>query len=53
MKAALEESIPDIEVELIKSKGGAFEIRHDDKLVYSKLETGRFPSHEEIIDALK
>lgn len=53
MKAALEESLPDVEVELIKSKGGAFEIRRDDELVFSKLETGRFPSHDEIIDALK
>jgi len=53
LKAALEESLPDVEVELIKSKGGAFEIRRDDELVFSKLETGRFPSHDEIIDALK
>jgi selT/selW/selH-like putative selenoprotein len=53
LKAALEEAFPDVEVELIKSKGGAFEIRHDGRLIYSKLETGRFPATSDIIAALK
>jgi len=38
---------------LIKSGGGAFEIRHDGKLVFSKKETRRFPSHDEIIAKLQ
>lgn len=53
MKAALEEAFPDIDVELIKSSGGAFEIRHEDTLIYSKLETGLFPEHSAIIDAIR
>lgn len=53
MKAALKKAFPEAEVELIKSKGGAFEIRHEGTLVYSKLETGRFPDTSAIIDALK
>ena len=53
MKAALEKAFPDAEVELIKSKGGAFEVRLDGKLIHSKLETGRFPETRAIIDALR
>jgi selT/selW/selH-like putative selenoprotein len=53
LKAALEREFPGIEVEMIKSKGGAFEIRHGDDLVFSKKKTGRFPSNEEIVTALK
>jgi selT/selW/selH-like putative selenoprotein len=38
---------------MIKSKGGAFEIRREGSLVFSKKETGRFPSNAEIIQALR
>jgi selT/selW/selH-like putative selenoprotein len=53
LKAALEQSFPAVEIELIKSKGGAFEIRRDGVMVFSKKKTGRFPSNDEIVDALK
>lgn len=53
MKAALEKAFPGIAIELIKSKGGAFEIRREGSLIFSKKETGRFPSHAEIIEALR
>lgn len=53
MKAALEDAFPDVEVELIKSGGGAFEIRKDQRLIYSKLETGSFPETSAIIAALE
>jgi selT/selW/selH-like putative selenoprotein len=53
LKAALEDAFSGIEVELIRSDGGAFEIRHEGKLIYSKLETGQFPEWDTIIDALK
>jgi selenoprotein W-related protein len=53
LKAALEKAFPAVEIELIKAKGGAFEIRREGALVFSKKETGRFPSNEEIIAALK
>jgi len=41
-----------VEVELIKSSGGAFEIRRDGDLVFSKHRVGRFPEDEEIFAAL-
>jgi len=53
LKAALEKAFPAIEVELIKSKNGAFEIRREGVMVFSKKQTGRFPSNDEIIAALK
>jgi selT/selW/selH-like putative selenoprotein len=53
LKAALEKAFPGIEIELIKSKGGAFEIRRGKTLVFSKKETRRFPTDEEIISALR
>lgn len=36
------------EMKIIPSSGGVFEVRVDDELVYSKIETGRFPTDEEI-----
>jgi selT/selW/selH-like putative selenoprotein len=42
----------DIEVELIKGGGGAFEVCRDGELVFSKLRTGRFPEPDEIIAIL-
>jgi selT/selW/selH-like putative selenoprotein len=42
-----------IEPELIKSGGGAFEVRVDGDLIYSKLAKGVFPSDEEILADLK
>ena len=53
MKAALERAFPGIEIELIKSKGGAFEVRHGKTLVFSKKKTHRFPTNDEIVSALK
>ena len=52
MKAALEKEFPDIQVDLIKSAGGAFEIRHDEELIYSKLDTGAFPKNGDIVRML-
>lgn len=53
MKATLEKEIPGVEVELIKSSGGAFEVTVDGKKVFSKLDLGRFPEHSEIVEKLK
>lgn len=36
-------------VSLVPSMGGAFEVTVNDDKVYSKLETGRFPSESTII----
>lgn len=38
----------DAEVELIRSRGGAFEVRLEGALLFSKLEEGRYPTNEEI-----
>ncbi len=35
-----------------KSGGGAYEIRAGGELIFSKLQTGRFPEDEEILEAL-
>jgi selenoprotein W-related protein len=53
LKATLEKEIPGVEVELIKSSGGAFEVIVDGKKVFSKLDLGRFPEHSEIVKKLK
>jgi selenoprotein W-related protein len=37
------------EIELVQSDGGAFEIRVDGQLIYSKLETGRHADPPEIL----
>jgi len=38
---------------LIPSSGGRFEVMLDDRLVYSKAETGRHPEYEEIAEPLR
>ena len=38
----------DVEVDLMPSSGGAFEVSLDGKLLYSKLKTGRFPDQKEV-----
>ncbi len=52
MAAAFADRFDDVEVELIDSSGGAFEVTVDGRLVYSKLATGEHPTHEEIFDAI-
>jgi len=39
-------------VELIKSGGGVFEIVRDGKLIFSKKAMGRFPEHSEIFEII-
>ena len=41
-----------IESELIQSGGGAFEVRMNDDLIFSKKSKGKFPEHQEIIDSI-
>lgn len=42
----------DVEIELISSGGGVFEVRLEDKLIFSKKSLGRFPEHSEIDDLI-
>jgi selT/selW/selH-like putative selenoprotein len=48
LTAELKGTFPEAEVELVESKGGAFEIAVDGKLVFSKLALKRFPAYQEI-----
>lgn len=41
-----------IDVELIPSSGGVFEVVVDEHLIYSKKETGEFPSEFKILDQI-
>jgi selenoprotein W-related protein len=52
LKGALEKKHKDIisDIELIEAAGGAYEIRVDGNLIYSKLETGRHADPPEIIE---
>ena len=38
----------DIEIELIPSSGGVFEVSLDGQLLFSKQKTGRFPEQKEV-----
>ena len=40
-------------LQLKPSDGGRFEVSLDGKLIFSKLETERFPSNKEILDQIK
>ena len=55
MEAAFKKQHPDIvsDIELIESDGGAFEIRVNGDLIYSKLETGRHTDPPEILGLFK
>jgi selT/selW/selH-like putative selenoprotein len=37
----------------VKSSSGAFEVSVDGRTVFSKLKEGRFPSEEEVLDAIR
>ncbi len=55
MEAAFKKQYPDIisEIELIESSGGAFEIKVNGDLIYSKMETGRHADPPEILGLFK
>jgi selenoprotein W-related protein len=40
------------ELTLVPSGGGCFELTVDGELLYSKLQTGRFPDEEWVLEAL-
>jgi selenoprotein W-related protein len=43
----------EVESELIKSSGGVFEVKAENQLIFSKKQSGRFPSEIEVIEAMK
>ena len=38
---------------MIPSGGGAFEVTVDGEKIFSKIKTGRFPEHDEILGAIE
>jgi len=42
-----------LDVDLVESKGGVFDVELNGELIYRKHETLRFPTHEEILAQLK
>ena len=44
---------PALEIEMIESSGGVFEITVDGELLYSKMQLGRFPHDDEIASLAK
>jgi len=55
LEAALKLQFSDIisDIDLIESDGGAFEIKINEDLIYSKLETGRHADPPEILGLFK
>lgn len=52
MEARIREHFPEADVELIRSRGGVFEVVADGELIYSKKATGRHATWEEIHEKL-
>ncbi|UCC72770.1 MAG: Rdx family protein [Gemmatimonadota bacterium] len=52
MADELRKRYTDIEIELIEGSGGAFELRRDGEVIFSKLGVGRFPETEEVFELL-
>lgn len=42
----------DLQVELVETGGGVFEVTVDGRLVFSKKRSGRHPEHDEIFQAI-
>ena len=41
-----------LEMQLIKSSGGVFEIKLDGQLIYSKKQTGEFPEEMDVVNQI-
>lgn len=41
-----------MDCELIKGRGGVFDVKVDGQLVYSKHETGEFPNHDALVNTI-
>ena len=52
MAASLKDAFG-IQAKLIEGGGGVFDVNVDGKLIFSKHEQGRFPTHDEIIESIR
>jgi selenoprotein W-related protein len=53
LSAELKEAFPEVEVNLIKSAGGAFEVTVDGRLMFSKLRLGRHADPGEVVGLIE
>lgn len=53
MEKELDTAFADVRVQLIPGHGGVFEVKLDDRLIYTKSDTGRFPDAGEIAGIIK
>lgn len=53
MAAELKEAFPDLEVKLIPSSGGVFEVSLDGAVVFSKKRVGRHAQPGEVVEAIR
>jgi len=53
LEARIREEFPDLDVELVRSSGGVFDVSLDGDLIFSKKKVGRHALWEEIRDRLK
>jgi selenoprotein W-related protein len=53
LEAAIKKFDPKIDIELIESSGGVFEVKKDGQLIFSKKKLGRHPSPDEILQQLR
>ena len=53
MEASLKLHFETLQVNLISSGGGVFEVSLDGELIFSKKSSGRFPTNSEIIDLVE
>ena len=49
LEAELKQNFPNMEISLISSGGGVFEIVLDGKLIFSKKAINRFPEKDEVV----
>jgi selT/selW/selH-like putative selenoprotein len=53
LAAELKQNFPDVQVRLVQSSGGLFEVTVDGQLVFSKKATRRHASPGEVVEAIQ
>ena len=53
LEAFLKSNFENINVQLISSGGGVFEVKFNQNLIFSKKSLNRFPEHSEIYDLIQ
>jgi selenoprotein W-related protein len=53
MEARIREEFPGVDVALVESSGGVYEVRVDGELIHSKKATGRHAEWEQVRDLIR